>query len=90
MLLPRAATAIPLTLIFLQNLEMCLLQQDISHYVFVAQGKTTIPGVDDGEELRLTDVCFPATLCFRCCFSYFSTLVTSTNRDDARVTYKVL
>jgi hypothetical protein len=25
-------------------------------YVFVSQGKTTIPGVDDGEECTLTDV----------------------------------
>ena len=25
-------------------------------YFFVAQGKTSIPGVDDGEELELTDV----------------------------------
>lgn len=27
-------------------------------YYFVAQGKTSIPGVDDGEELELTDVCY--------------------------------
>jgi len=25
-------------------------------YFIVSQGKTTIPGVDDGEELTLTDV----------------------------------
>jgi len=28
-------------------------------YVFQAQGKITIPGVDDGEECSLTDVSFP-------------------------------
>lgn len=38
---------------------MCQLNQDISHYIYIAQGKTTIPGVDDSEELRLTDVCSP-------------------------------
>lgn len=35
---------------------MCSLTGDIMDYVFVAQGKTTIPGVDDAEELTLTDV----------------------------------
>lgn len=36
--------------------EMCLLDQDIYHYINVAQGKITIPGVDDAEESLLTDV----------------------------------
>ena len=31
-------------------------------YFFVAQGKTTIPGVDDAEELELTDVRFSQLL----------------------------
>ncbi|KAK0086371.1 hypothetical protein PV325_003303 [Microctonus aethiopoides] len=35
--------------------EMCCLSDNISDYYFVAQGKTTIPGVDDGEECQLTD-----------------------------------
>ncbi|XP_023245663.1 myosin heavy chain, muscle isoform X24 [Copidosoma floridanum] len=38
--------------------EMCLLSNDINDYYFVAQGKTTIPGVDDGEECDLTDKAF--------------------------------
>ena len=40
--------------------EMCLLSNNIRDYYFVAQGKTTIPGLDDGEELLVTDVsaCF--------------------------------
>ncbi|CAF4907743.1 unnamed protein product [Pieris macdunnoughi] len=33
----------------------CLLSNDIMDYNIVAQGKTIIPGVDDGEEMRLTD-----------------------------------
>ena len=37
-------------------LEFCLLSNNIMDYYFVAQGKTTIPGVDDGEECGLTDV----------------------------------
>lgn len=37
-------------------LEMCCLSDDIHDYYFVSQGKTTIPNVDDGEELSLTDV----------------------------------
>lgn len=33
-----------------------MLTDNIMDYYFVAQGKTTIPGVDDAEELTLTDV----------------------------------
>lgn len=35
---------------------MCLLSNDVNDYNIVAQGKTSIPGVDDGEEGMLTDV----------------------------------
>ena len=35
-----------------------MLTDNIMDYFFVAQGKTTIPGVDDAEELELTDVRF--------------------------------
>jgi len=35
---------------------MCLLSNNIQDYHFVSQGKTTIPGVDDGEEFIATDV----------------------------------
>ncbi|XP_074602160.1 myosin heavy chain isoform X13 [Brevipalpus obovatus] len=38
--------------------EMCLLNQDITAYHFVAQGKTTIPNVDDGAEMQATDEAF--------------------------------
>ncbi|XP_026689214.1 myosin heavy chain, muscle-like isoform X1 [Diaphorina citri] len=38
--------------------EMCCLSGDITDYHFVAQGKTTIPNVDDGEEFTLTDQAF--------------------------------
>lgn len=37
-------------------LEKCLLSDNIMDYHVVAQGKTTIPGVDDAEELTLCDV----------------------------------
>ncbi|KAG8196055.1 hypothetical protein JTE90_007800 [Oedothorax gibbosus] len=36
--------------------EMCLLSDDIHDYHFVSQGKIDIPGVDDAEEMGLTDV----------------------------------
>lgn len=36
--------------------DMCLLSNNIHDYYFVSQGKTTIPGLDDGEELLVTDV----------------------------------
>ncbi|CAK1554519.1 unnamed protein product [Leptosia nina] len=36
----------------------CLLSNDIMDYNIVAQGKTVIPGVDDGEEMKLTDQAF--------------------------------
>nr|XP_018918175.1 PREDICTED: myosin heavy chain, muscle isoform X10 [Bemisia tabaci] len=38
--------------------EMCLLSKNINDYHFVSQGKTSIPGVDDGEEFRITDQAF--------------------------------
>lgn len=33
-----------------------MLSNDIYDYNTVAQGKITIPNIDDGEELQLTDV----------------------------------
>ncbi|XP_032677928.1 myosin heavy chain, muscle isoform X7 [Odontomachus brunneus] len=38
--------------------EMLLLSNNIQDYYFVSQGKTTIPGLDDGEELLITDQAF--------------------------------
>lgn len=35
---------------------MCLLSNDIYQYNFIAQGKVSIAGVDDGEEMTMTDV----------------------------------
>ena len=37
-------------------IAMCLLSDNIYDYHFVSQGKTTIPSVDDGEEMHLADV----------------------------------
>lgn len=39
--------------------EKLLLDTDIYKYHFVSQGKIEIPGVDDAEEARLTDVKYP-------------------------------
>lgn len=36
--------------------EMLLLDEDIYKYHYVSQGKITIPGIDDAEEAKLTDV----------------------------------
>jgi hypothetical protein len=36
-----------------------MLSGDIMDYHVVSQGKTSIPGVDDGEEMTLTDVRAP-------------------------------
>lgn len=44
------------------HVEFCMLSNNIMDYYFVAQGKTTIPNVDDGEELTLTDVRYFPTL----------------------------
>ncbi|XP_035909621.1 myosin heavy chain, muscle isoform X42 [Anopheles stephensi] len=38
--------------------EICLLSNNIHDYHIVAQGKTTIPSVDDGEEMQITDEAF--------------------------------
>ena len=36
--------------------EICLLSNNIMDYHIVSQGKTTIPSVDDAEEMTFTDV----------------------------------
>uniref|UniRef100_A0AAG5DSD3 Myosin heavy chain n=1 Tax=Anopheles atroparvus TaxID=41427 RepID=A0AAG5DSD3_ANOAO len=38
--------------------EICFLSNNIHDYNIVAQGKTTIPSVDDGEEMQITDEAF--------------------------------
>lgn len=35
---------------------MCLLSDNVNDYYYVSQGKTSIPGVDDNEEMSITDV----------------------------------
>ncbi|CAF1548069.1 unnamed protein product, partial [Rotaria sordida] len=43
---------------FPQYHEVCLIENDPSKYFYVAQGMLTIDGVDDAEEMRLTDEAF--------------------------------
>lgn len=38
------------------TIEKCLLSNDIYDYHIVSQGKTTVPSMDDGEEMTITDV----------------------------------
>lgn len=38
------------------HLELCFLGTHISTYPTISQGKTRIPGVNDGEEFELVDV----------------------------------
>lgn len=40
----------------MQNSDYCLLSNNVMDYHIVSQGKTSIPGLDDGEECELTDV----------------------------------
>jgi myosin heavy subunit len=42
----------------LNFLEDCLIGADPSKYYYVAQGMLTIDGVDDVEEMKLTDEAF--------------------------------
>lgn len=44
------------TFIILKPVGKCLLSNNILDYHIVSQGKTTIPSVDDGEEMHVTDV----------------------------------
>lgn len=39
-----------------QPADMCLLSNNIYDYYNVSQGKITVPGIDDSEELQLADV----------------------------------
>ena len=44
---------------FLPDLKAkCLLSDDIYFYTYVSQGKTTVPSIDDNEELQYTDDAF--------------------------------
>lgn len=49
-------TCMFVSVLFWSPIEMLLLSNNIHDYYFVSQGKTTIPGLDDGEELLITDV----------------------------------
>lgn len=40
----------------LATVEICLLSDNIMDYHIVSQGKTTIPSVDDAEEMNVTQV----------------------------------
>lgn len=50
--------------------ELCMLSNNIHDYHIVSQGKTTIPSVDDGEEMLGTEVRIGRnwTLIAECCF----------------------
>lgn len=37
---------------------MCFLSNNVYDYYIVSQGKITVPGIDDGEDLTLADVSF--------------------------------
>ncbi len=39
-------------------IEICLIGTDPTKYQFVSQGMVTIDGVDDAEEMRVTDEAF--------------------------------
>lgn len=41
-------------------IEMCMLSNRIEEYYFISQGKTRIPGVNDGDEFEVTDVSIAA------------------------------
>lgn len=41
---------------FFPQSEVCLLSNNIRDYRIVSQGKTTIPGLNDGEEFENTEV----------------------------------
>ena len=42
--------------------EQCLLKKELKNYHFVAQAELTIDSVDDGEEMKITSVCFLSKL----------------------------
>lgn len=56
-------------------LDQCMLSNNIMDYFIVSQGKTSIPGVDDGEECELTDVRHPSTEFFFIFCEFFFFLI---------------
>ncbi|CAH1709104.1 unnamed protein product [Aphis gossypii] len=45
-----------ITVLCTLHAEMTYLSNRISDYYYISQGKTRIPGVNDGEEFQITDV----------------------------------
>lgn len=43
----------------MRTIEDCMLTSRVSDYPTISNGKTRIPGVNDGEEFELTDVSRP-------------------------------
>lgn len=65
-------------------LDKTMLSNNIMDYYVVSQGKTSIPGVDDGEEMELTDVrhpgistVFQTTAYKSCLFNTANTLISN-------------
>jgi myosin heavy subunit len=61
----------PFIFILYHSIEFCLLSNNIQEYHYVSQGKTTIPNVDDAEEMRLTDVSFNSHQENRSVFTFY-------------------
>lgn len=52
--------------------DKCILSNNVMDYHIVSQGKTSIPGLDDGEELQATEV-----RCFSTCITIHFPLYVS-------------
>lgn len=51
--------------------DYCILTSRISDYPLISQGKTRIPGVNDGEDFELTDVSAKNEIKKKCSTRFF-------------------
>lgn len=67
-----------ITVLCTLHAEMTFLSNRISDYYYISQGKTRIPGVNDGEEFQITDVSATQRvlrnliLCFKCIINSYA------------------
>lgn len=65
---------------------MCFLSNNIYDYYNVSQGKITVPGIDDAEELQAADVSFTLKICLCSTLNVFNSNTCSYHQFSQKYT----
>ena len=83
-----------ITVLCTLHAEMTFLSNRVSDYYYINQGRTRIPGVNDGEEFKITDVsatarvlrnliiCFKIHHLFICYYGYLTSVTKPIKCDQ--------